>query len=264
MSQQILKMYVEDEDELEFEKVKTELKLSCTIDDSAKLRHLIEKVHGTLFLDSQVFFKGATLLMIACFNGHLNCVQLLLKSGVDLNKQDDFANTALTQACLKGHSDIVEYLVNNGANPSVKNKAGKTALIIAIENGHEKIARFLVDFTISNVSHNIGEDTKWKEAALITACQIGNTNIVCTLIEKGANVNHTQFDPLLIAVESSHTDVVRILIEAGADLCKNKSLLTKGVERGQYEIVECLLKHGVDPNSDDHERLEQANVIKIY
>ena len=217
-------MYVEDEDELEFEKVKTKLKLSCTIDDSAKLRHLIEKVHGTLFLDSQVFFKGATLLMIACFNGHLNCVQLLLKSGVDLNKQDDFANTALTQACLKGHSDIVEYLVNNGANPSVKNKAGKTALIIAIENGHEKIARFLVDFTISNVSHNIGEDTKWKEAALITACQKGNTNIVCTLIEQ-AKVNINTYDPnrktaLIHAAEKGHESLVEYLANHGADLNK--------------------------------------------
>ena len=56
---------------------------------------------------------------------------------------------------------------------------------------------------------------------LCIASEMGHTDGVLLLTEKGANVNHAYNDgttPLLIASQEGHTDVVKKLLSAGADV----------------------------------------------
>ena len=51
-------------------------------------------------------------LQQACYDGHLDIVKMLIKSGVDVNLGDAVLNmTPLHWACARGHMDIVNYLI---------------------------------------------------------------------------------------------------------------------------------------------------------
>jgi ankyrin repeat protein len=49
--------------------------------------------------------------MLACGNGHLRIVELLLERGADIEDQDGDGQTALIIACKKGRGDVVRLLV---------------------------------------------------------------------------------------------------------------------------------------------------------
>ena len=53
---------------------------------------------------------GTTILMLACYYGHLELVQLILSRGADLKLQDNQGRTALLRASESGHVGVVELL----------------------------------------------------------------------------------------------------------------------------------------------------------
>ena len=61
--------------------------------------------------------SGATPLYVACIEGHVECVRLLLGAGasVDLARPDDGV-TPLFMACLRGHVDVAQLLSSYGAS----------------------------------------------------------------------------------------------------------------------------------------------------
>jgi ankyrin repeat protein len=73
---------------------------------------------------------GATALIRATEQGHINIIRLLLKSA-DVNIQDEDGVSALMAAAAKGHEHIVALLLEKGANPQLKNSDGKTARQLA-------------------------------------------------------------------------------------------------------------------------------------
>ena len=64
-------------------------------------------------------------------NGNLDGLNVLLASGADVDKTDNYGYTPLYNACVKGHIEIVEILITNKANFLYKNYDGKTPLDIA-------------------------------------------------------------------------------------------------------------------------------------
>jgi ankyrin repeat protein len=63
--------------------------------------------------------------------------------------------------------------------------------------------------------------------------------------------NSESYWPLLCASQWGHVEVVRLLIEMGADVNvvsgEGKSALSTACEREQIEVVKCLLEQGADP-----------------
>ena len=72
-----------------------------------------EKVSTELF---EATF-GWTPLFLACVEGHMNVVQLLINSHADLNKVDTSGWMAKEHACLRGHMDIVRALAELTPKP---------------------------------------------------------------------------------------------------------------------------------------------------
>ena len=74
---------------------------------------------------------GFTELMFAAGEGDLSRVEQLLKSGEEVNKQDDKGGTALIYAVRGGYALVVQYLIDQGADPLIKTNRGKTAFDFA-------------------------------------------------------------------------------------------------------------------------------------
>ena len=88
---------------------------------------------------------GSNALHIATIYGHLNCISILLNSGIDINSKTNFNNTALTYAAYKGHLQCMELLLARGADINSRNKEKLTALHYAALNGHEACVSLLLN-----------------------------------------------------------------------------------------------------------------------
>jgi ankyrin repeat protein len=65
-------------------------------------------------------------------------VELLIKSGSDVNKQDRKGETALHGACRNRLSEIVALLIKAGAKVDIEGKKG-TALNLAKKAGYQEV-----------------------------------------------------------------------------------------------------------------------------
>jgi len=100
------------------------------------------------------------------------------------------------------------------------------------------------DFHVDDPDHESNENL------LSLVVWSGYLDIVCFLIERGANVNRINSSairstPLHIAARAGHSDIVTVLIEAGADICAQESSgdtpLHWASRRGHKNVVDSIV-----------------------
>lgn len=97
-----------------------------------------------------------------------------------------------------------------------------------------------------------------KDFMLRKAVSENDLPLLNDLINEGANVNTNnsqEFAPLLIATNKNHVEVVKRLIEAGADLDADTAGVTALIMasgNGNLEIVKLLVEAGSDVNIRSH------------
>jgi hypothetical protein len=97
------------------------------------------------FLPDSKDKKGIPLLCISARNGHVNTLEVLLRSGAQVDIiADDRGSTALIDSAMGRHKDAVKTLIEAGADVNVKSKDGQTPLIIVVGAGDEEIVEMLV------------------------------------------------------------------------------------------------------------------------
>jgi len=84
---------------------------------------------------SQADEDGFTPLYIACQNGHLEIVRLLLEASAAINRAPQHGATPLYMACGKGHLDIVRLLLEASASINQAQENGATPLYVACQEG---------------------------------------------------------------------------------------------------------------------------------
>ena len=109
----------------------------------------------------------------------------LIKKGADPNAVDANGNSLLSTACRWGYADQVQFLLSHGASvDKPRSPGGRTALIVA-------------------------------------CAYYAKTDVVKTLLDKGADVNAADnkgVTALMMASEFQKADIVKLLLAAGANV----------------------------------------------
>jgi ankyrin repeat protein len=122
----------------------------------------------------------------------------------------------------------------------------------------------------------INEKDREHDTAIMKACRNCNAiDVVTFLLENGANINDKEYrdlidqTPLIIAAFNGCTDIVRMLIDAGADIHhrndQGENALISAAQEGNIDVVKVLLNAGADvnqPNADGETALSLAITLK--
>lgn len=83
--------------------------------------------------------------------------------------------------------------------------------------------------------------------ALHMASQDGYLDVVKSLVEDGADIHSDNDCALQLASEAGHLDVVKYLVENGADIhAENERALKMASEEGHIDVVKYLVEKGAD------------------
>ncbi len=153
----------------------------------------------------------------------------------------------------------IDMLIRLGADLNVKSR-GKTSLALAKDENLEKIAEILsengaLDERISD------EEVKRLSKRLMVFINVGDLDEAKNAIEEGADVNYIEKaslhynTPLLEACRHGHIEMVRKLLDCGAELnLKNAEKTIAPIyiaaARGHIHIIKELIKRGADINDD--------------
>lgn len=88
--------------------------------------------------------KGDTLLMLACYHGHLSAVQVLLRFKADPEIRNDNGQSPIAGAAFKGDLAVVQALVEAGAQVEGASTDGRTALMMAAMFNRTEIVDYLI------------------------------------------------------------------------------------------------------------------------
>jgi ankyrin repeat protein len=95
-------------------------------------------------VDATTRLGAATPLFMACRNGNAAVIDLLIKSGGDVNSADEHGTTPLMMAAAAGNPEAVKILIEHGANVNAREGAhGQTALMFAAALGRADAIRVL-------------------------------------------------------------------------------------------------------------------------
>lgn len=163
------------------------------------------------------------------------------------------------QAAVKGQTDKIRELAAAGADINAQDEHGRTALRKVSQMGLHNIMKLLLEL---GADPNICD--KFNGSALMDIACSGNAETARLLIEAGANVNNREWfgrTSLMWAAER-HSDIVRILLDAGADVSLNSlksacglTALHYAVMNGNEDSAIMLLDAGADPNAADSDGL---------
>ncbi len=84
-----------------------------------------------------------TLLMLACYHGHLETARMLLARGADVDRRNSRNQTPLGGVAFKGFPEIARLLLEHGASVEADNGNGMTPLMFAEMFGRTEVAEVL-------------------------------------------------------------------------------------------------------------------------
>lgn len=89
---------------------------------------------------------GFQALGLACFFGHLDVAEYLVKAGAPINSpsRNELRAAPIQSAAAAGHERIVDMLLKNSADPNVREQGGYTPLHAAAQNGDLAVIRTLI------------------------------------------------------------------------------------------------------------------------
>lgn len=164
--------------------------------------------------------RGRTALLVATVAGQTDAVRRLLDAEPDVDLQDDQRDNPFLYAGAEGLLDILKLVNEAGADPSITNRYGGTALIPASERGHVEVVRYLLEQTDVEIDHvnNLGW-TALLEAIVLSDGDVAHQEVVRLLIDHGADLDIADKDgvrPLAHARARGQAEIAAALEAAGA------------------------------------------------
>jgi ankyrin repeat protein len=159
---------------------------------------------------------GWTALMYAAREGALDSTRALARAGADLNAAGPDGITPLMLAIVNGHYDVASALLDAGADPDRADQSGMTALYAAVDMHTPVWMQGRPDSRPSGAL----DEVDIVRALLARGARV-NATLTAPLVQR----NHTAGDaglgqgatPLMRAAKSGDADLLRLLLEKGAD-----------------------------------------------
>jgi serine/threonine-protein phosphatase 6 regulatory ankyrin repeat subunit A/serine/threonine-protein phosphatase 6 regulatory ankyrin repeat subunit B len=185
--------------------------------DMVQILHGAAEGQGLEARDSE----GQTALHDAALGGHKEVAAFLLSQGADASSRDDEDATPVMLACEEGHLEVVQMLLEatEGQGLEDRDRNGWTALHLAAAAGHKDVVAFLL-------SKGADATTKgaMQETPLMKACAWGKGGVVQLLLKhtrgQGLSERNSEGKTVLHVAASgwvSSNEVVKVLLLAGAD-----------------------------------------------
>ncbi|KAL3059744.1 hypothetical protein OYC64_014360 [Pagothenia borchgrevinki] len=215
---------------------------------------------------------GDTALHIAVVHEEMAIVCKLIKllqlarRGLDV--YNNLRQTPLHLAVITQQANMVDALVREGADPSALDRNGQTALHLCCEyDQHDCLS-----VVLSHPSSSTCLELRNYEglSPLHLAVLRGHTQLAKMLLDAGADINamdnKSGQSPLMHAVESNNADMVHFLIESGCDVnsqsYSGNTALHSACGRGQVDTVRLLLKSGADSSLKNYHNDTPVMVAK--
>lgn len=151
------------------------------------------------------------MLHVACFNGALDILKLLVQYGADINIHEELnEQTPLHRAAEGKRANILQYLINIGAKVNLVDSSSCTPLFEAVQQDSLECAEILLQAGAKTNRRTCDGVTP-----LMMACQKGNIEMVKLLLSWGAKPNMYSRDftmAITLAVHGGWADIVRILM----------------------------------------------------
>ncbi|MCY4120007.1 MAG: ankyrin repeat domain-containing protein [Acidobacteria bacterium] len=190
-------------------------------------------------------WRGQTALMWASAENNLAAAEALLAGGADVHERSTGGFSPLMFAVRAGYLDMTRLLVDAGASPEETLFDGTSALVLAAKNGHYELGAYLLDAGADPNADDQGwtalHEVKWtrrpnlgfNNPPPIVTGSMTDLEFIRKLAEHGADLdarmtkepqnryrnvlNRIGSTPFLLAAKAADVDMMRVLVELGAD-----------------------------------------------
>lgn len=184
---------------------------------------------------------GDTLIHESARNARVETISLLIKEGLDVNAKNFSGETALYLAAQNGSIEAVNLLLHAGADVNTCTNDGTTALMSVSKLDGQQYFR-------AGMTNDPEFATMVKTPMSLNFWHERHDFVVNALLKAGANVNVMKSDlfmsdctALSYACINGHLQIVRMLLDAGAEVGKNEQALIHEHPVGFKELAKLLI-----------------------
>ncbi|MCK5457486.1 MAG: ankyrin repeat domain-containing protein [Melioribacteraceae bacterium] len=156
--------------------------------------------------------QNIDLLYNAALDGDIEVVKNYLETGFDVNQPNQDKQSLLMLSGFNGHTDLCEYLIKSGAHIEARETNGRTALMFASTGPFPKT----VELLLQNDANPNSIDNLEHFTPLMHAAAEGHIEVVKILLDHGADPSLKDIDgdtAESFAVQKGHSKVAKLLKE---------------------------------------------------